>query len=286
MEVNLSTDIGWLVSNFPNLINIQHLASGGQKNVFSCEHPRFGCCVLKLLKPGSDEARVFREIDSVSRIESNNIPKIFDSGKIGSQLGDLFWILEERIDGETLTEVISKPVEIGRSEIIRMGRTLLTIIISAQGVNVVHRDIKPANIFRSPDGKFWLLDFGIARVLDMQSLTRDEASSGPHTPGYGAPEQFHNRKKEIDNRADLFAIGIVLYECITKVNPFTKNARDRLDVLNRVEKMPLPEINKDWVKESGLDKLILSLSQKFPHQRPSPKEAFDWFNEISHRIEG
>ena len=75
-----------------------------------------------------------------------------------------------------------------------------------EACKIVHRDIKPENIIVTSAGKIFFLDFGIARILGLPTLTKTEAIVGPHTPGYAAPEQFNDLKSDIDSRADLFSI--------------------------------------------------------------------------------
>jgi serine/threonine-protein kinase len=281
----MSIDSDWLKQQFPDLDDLQPLSSGGQKIVFSCVDCQCGPCVLKLIRPGS-EIRFERELEAVRRIISDHIPVIYRVGLVSSQLGDLIWLIEQRIDGITLRELLHQgPLQ---KELIRsIASSLISASASAEAVHVVHRDIKPENIIIDQYGKAWLLDFGIARILDMDSETRTDAPSGPHTPGYGAPEQFRNRKREIDGRTDLFAIGVVLNECVTGVNPFTNGARDRIEILNRVEKMPLPKLNMPWDLDGRFSEFIQSLTQKFPYQRPSScSEALKWIKEIIDLVGG
>ncbi len=72
----------------------------------------------------------------------------------------------------------------------------LNFIASIEKEKIVHRDIKPENIIRTKEGKIYFLDFGIARIIGADSLTKTEALMEPHTPGYSAPEQFNNLKME------------------------------------------------------------------------------------------
>lgn len=91
--------------------------------------------------------------------------------------------------------------------------------------HVVHRDIKPLNIMVKPDGTFVLLDIGVARHQDLTTLTVLPGEHQPGTIGYLAPEQLAPLKgREIDYRADLFAIGIVMYEQLTRRLPFDPNS--------------------------------------------------------------
>jgi serine/threonine-protein kinase len=83
-------------------------------------------------------------------------------------------------------------------------------VVAAEAVSIVHRDVKPANIIVDPQGEFWLIDFGVARHLDLDSLTATAAPGGCGTIGYAPAEQCRNDKPDIDARADLFALGVTL----------------------------------------------------------------------------
>jgi eukaryotic-like serine/threonine-protein kinase len=275
----MSDELEWLRTQFPNLQDIEPLSKGGQKLVFSCVHSQYGNCVLKIVRPG-EEDRFDWEIEAVTRISSEYVPKVYEIGKVSSQVGDLIWLIEQRVNGITLRQGLING-ELNKGQLLHLALNLLNAVATAESVHVVHRDIKPENIIIDQKNDAWLLDFGIARILDLASKTRTDAISGPHTAGYGAPEQFRYRKRDIDGRSDLFAIGVVLYECSTGGNPFIVGARDRIDILNRVESMQLPKLKFDWDKDSRFADLISSMTQKAPFQRPrSCSEALGWIKEI------
>ena len=124
------------------------------------------------------------------------------------------------------------------------------------------------NIIRADDGRIFFLDFGIARILGADSLTRTGAMMGPHTPGYAAPEQFNNLKKEIDSRADIFSLGVVTYECITGKNPFREGSINALEVLQKTETI---------TPQSQFMALLGAMMGKYPSRRPrTAKQAIDW----------
>lgn len=276
----MKQDLDWLTNQFPLLTQIMPLSGGGQKIVYSCTHPTFANCVLKIIKPGA-ETRIDWEIEAVKRISSEYVPRVYAVGTLNSQVGELIWLLEQRIFGITLREKLSQQGTLQKQVILTLSHNLLSAVTTAESVQVVHRDIKPENIIIDQNNKAWLLDFGIARILDLDSKTRSDAISGPHTPGYGAVEQFKYRKRDIDGRTDLFAIGVVLYECSTGYNPFIKGARDRFEILDRVEKMQLPKLSLEWDKNNQFSDLISTLTQKQPYQRPRTcAEALNWIIEI------
>ena len=278
-------DVEWLAGNFPQLSAITPLKHGGQKWVFSCECSRRGACVLKLLKPGAS-GYLDREFEAVKRVSSQNVPSIFESGVVDSQTGSLVWLLEERVDGEDLSTLL-KQGPLSREQILALALHLTSAARDAEAVLVVHRDIKPANIIIDTSGKAWLLDFGIARILDLKSKTKDGALVGPHSPGYSAPEQFRYQKRKIDGRSDLFAIGVVLYESATGVNPFIYGARDRVEILRRVERQMLPQLKLPWDTKDEFGDFVSACAQKSPHQRPSNcEEALEWLGEIVGKLEG
>lgn len=282
----MTFDVTWLSSQFKELDNLRIIGEGGQRWVFQCSHTDLGVCILKIVKPGK-EIRIDREIEAFSRIpECPNVPSMYSVGKIKSPIGPLVWILEQFIPGNTLDNILKSRI-LNPNEVIHLGQDLLFVASKAEAVNVVHRDIKPDNIIIDSDGKSWLLDFGITRILDLESRTRSDALLGPHSPGYGAPEQFRNRKRDIDGRSDLFGIGIVLYESITGKNPFIEGASDKAEILYRTETQELPQLVLDWDRDNHLSTFIISLTQKYPHQRPrSCSFAKDWFDEIVEEIGG
>jgi serine/threonine-protein kinase len=145
--------------------------------------------------------------------------------------------------------------------------------------NIVHRDIKPENIIVSVDGKVYFLDFGIARILGVPSLTKTEALVGPHTPGYAAPEQFNNLKSDIDSRADLFSIGVVTYECLSGKNPFSEGATSHLDILQRTETITPVSFKIPGDTQQQFMGLLSSLMGKFPSRRPKDAtQALNWLS--------
>lgn len=284
----MNVNIQWLYDNFAELSGIAPLAPGGQKWVFQCQHPKFGLSVLKLIKPGASRY-LDRELEAIARlgqISSENVPKIYGHGTISSQVGDLIWLLEEYVDGIDLHQLLRNG-PLGRERLLRLASDLVSTSEDAESVSVVHRDIKPMNIKIDSKGNAWLLDFGIARILDLESKTRTDSPIGPHSPGYSAPEQFRYQKRRIDGRSDLFAIGVVLHESATGMNFFIEGARDRNEILHRVENERLPDFDLDWDAEGLFRDFVTALTQKYPHQRPlNCAEAADWLRGITDKLGG
>ncbi len=155
----------------------------------------------------------------------------------------------------------------------------LAFIRQLEEKNIVHRDIKPENIIISPENKVYFLDFGIARVLGVPSLTKTEALIGPHTPGYAAPEQFNNLKSDIDSRADLFSMGVVTYECLSGRNPFSEGAMSHLDILQRTETITPVSFRIQGDTQQQFMGLLSSLMGKYPSRRPKDAtQALCWLN--------
>jgi eukaryotic-like serine/threonine-protein kinase len=270
----------WLGSQFADLSNVQPLSEGGQKQVFSATHVHDGEVVLKLMHPQQDVARTNRELLAVAQIQSSRIPAILDRGTIQSPIGECFWFREKRILGQTVRDVLRS----GRfppTRLLLLGLHTLEVLAAAERANIVHRDVKPENIITDPAGEFWLIDFGLARHLGLASLTATAMAFGHVTWGYAPPEQCRNIKHEIDGRADLFAIGVTLYECATGSNPFRAGAADVLEILRRVETMPLPRLAITMTAASDFADLVQVLTQKRRDHRPrSVKEAYEWMKDV------
>ena len=163
-----------------------------------------------------------------------------------------------------------------------MAVQMLEALAQAEVVHIVHRDVKPENIMRDVDGNYWLLDFGIARHLTLPSMTPTAQPFGKFTLGYSAPEQCRNLKPDIDSRADLFALGVTLYESGTGTNPFLfpPPAND-LEKLRRVETVPLPPFMIDIAQPKRMRDYLQATTPKRRDLRPpNAEEALQWIRDI------
>lgn len=247
--------------------NVSQIASGGQKVVYSACHEIYGSVVVKVCKYKSP--RLEREIKIVTTGEFKNSPRIFEFGEVLFYGDETIYIVEEKIDGIELRKYINDKSPINIEQAIDILEQGLHFINSMEKKDIVHRDIKPENIMINEEGKLFFLDFGIARVLNMQSLTKTEAIKGPHSLGYSAPEQIDNLKDDIDSRADLFSLGVVVYECVTGSNPFIKDARSEGEVENRTKTMIPSLVTIPGDENRQFLGLLNVMMAKFPSQRPS-----------------
>lgn len=267
----------WLQQAFPGLGNFEKIGEGGQKWVIGASHPVDGDVVLKLIKPGMDLDRVRREILAVRQANSNRVPSILDTGIAkGSPVGDLVWMREQRIRGRSLRELITAGTMLPQA-VLKIGIQVLEALLDVGRVRIIHRDIKPDNIMIDLHGDAWLLDFGIARHLDLNSLTATAALGGPCTIGYAPPEQYRNLKGDITEAADLFALAVTLVECLSGKHPYRDGARDVPEVIRRIEGAPLPMPNIPQDTERKFRDLLASMGQRRVDCRPqSVAEALEW----------
>ncbi len=177
--------------------------------------------------------RFFREAESAGRLVHPNIVTIYDAGDDG----DISYIAMELLNGADLKDYTTK------DKLLPVGETLETIAKVADALdyahaqNVVHRDIKPANIMRLNNGEIKVTDFGIARITS-QSKTATGTIMG--TPSYMSPEQLAGAK--VDGRADLFSLGVTLYELLSGEKPFTGETVATL--MFRIANAPHPPIEQ------------------------------------------
>lgn len=271
-------DLGWLGSQFPDLTELHRLAAGGQKEVFTAKHTNDGEVVLKLMHPGTDPARTERELEAASKIAAPRMPRIFEHGQITGNTGTIVWFREEHILGQALNDRI-RTGTLSHHELLRLALHVSETLVIAESAGIVHRDVKPANIIVDQKGEFWLIDFGLSRHLDLESLTDTAAPGGCGTIGYAPCEQCRNDKANIDARSDLFALGVTLYEAATGQNPHLHGARDRFEVLRRISNQQLPHLG-DSFPENFKD-LVVTLSQPIlVHRCQTAKEAHEWILEL------
>lgn len=255
---------------------IELMARGGQKIVFDGVHNSYGETVIKLYFQLNDP-RSLRERQIERDLNLSMVPKIYETGTIEYEGTETLYIIEQKVKGTELRKVLESGKRFSLEEAVTFLEQGLEFIACIENKGIVHRDIKPENIIRADDGRIFFLDFGIARILGADSLTRTGAMMGPHTPGYAAPEQFNNLKKEIDSRADIFSLGVVTYECITGKNPFREGSINALEVLQKTETITPVQYSIKGDTQSQFMALLGAMMGKYPSRRPrTAKQAIDW----------
>ncbi|HKQ75805.1 MAG TPA: serine/threonine-protein kinase, partial [Blastocatellia bacterium] len=240
---------------------ISLLGRGGMGEVYLAEDARLHRKVaLKMLSPqftgDADRVRRFEwEARAVSTLNHPNIMTIFEIG----QAGGLCFMATEFIEGRTLRQVLTESKPLRLPEVFRIAGQIADALESAHDVGIVHRDIKPDNVMLRRDGYLKLLDFGLAKVAEKQ--TEDElalASSSIITEAgivmgtvrYMSPEQA--RGLNVDERTDIFSLGVVIYEMITGRLPFEgATASDVIASILKSEPPPLARYSPDTPEELG-----------------------------------
>ena len=262
------------------------IGKGGQKHVYSGNYHGKNIA-FKVIIPNEDVLeRVKREIRAVNAINHKFIPQI-----ILSNINDVvdistpIWLIEEYIDGLSLRSALNNNQSFSITDIVLFLETMLEILNIAEDNSIVHRDIKPENIIIDRNNNFWLIDFGISRHLDLESITSTNSPFGPCTVGYSASEQLRNRKKEVDIRADLFAVGVVSAEMIVGYNPYIHDFNDIIQIIKNIENQPLPLLRINGDAQFLMAKFIKTLGNNRISRRPrSAKEAIQLFNIVKNTL--
>ncbi len=197
---------------------IEELGHGGMGRVYKVQDTKIGEKIaLKLIRPeaGLDKKSLERfsnELKLARKIRHKNVCQMFD---LGEDQGTRY-ITMEYIHGEDLKQLIRKVGRLSPGQAVGIARQVCEGLEEAHKLGVVHRDIKPQNIMVDEDGKARIMDFGIARSLSGKSMTGAGTMIG--TPEYMSPEQVEG--KDVDQRSDIYSLGIILYEMVTGRLPF------------------------------------------------------------------
>lgn len=204
--------------------------------------------------------RFLREARSAGRLNHPNIVTIFD---VGEQDG-IAYIAMELLEGRTLQQMLAEPKRLPVASAADLASQVAEALDHALGFGIVHRDVKPANIMVSAGGRAKLADFGVAH-LPSASMTQTGAALG--SPKYMAPEQIIGQP--VDPRADIFSLGVVLYEMLTRRTPFEREGESAVFALmNRIVMEPhLPVTQIDPSLPPAFDRILARALAKEPADR-------------------
>jgi serine/threonine protein kinase len=240
------------------------IGTGGIGVVYRAEDTRLGRAVaLKFLLPyhsfdSSAKARFLREAHLVAALDHPNLCTIHD---VGTSDDGRFFLAMPLYDGETLKARVARDDPMRVSEIVEITRQVTEGLQCAHKAGIVHRDLKPGNIMLLPDGTVKILDFGLAKARD-QSLSETGARFG--TVSYMSPEQI--RGESVDARADLWAVGVVLYEMLTGRKPF--GGEQDISIAHAIlHDEPAPVSTSLGDVTPALEDLVLRLLEKDPSKR-------------------
>ena len=209
---------------FPHLEILEYLGRGGMGVVYKARQRSLNRLVaLKILAPERKKepefaTRFAREAQALARLNHPHIVTVYDFGEVKNE-GDtgLFYLLMEFIDGVNLRQVL-RTRRLQPKEALAIVPPICEALQYAHESGIVHRDIKPENLLLDKDGRIKIADFGIAKILGADVAT-EEKSAG--TPEYMAPEQ-HSAPETSDHRADIYSLGVVLYEMLTGELPSSR----------------------------------------------------------------
>ncbi|MCP4132997.1 MAG: protein kinase [bacterium] len=210
-----------------------------------------------------DIIRFRSEAELVSRLSHENIVSIYEVGEVF----ELNYIVMEYIQGESLQDILARNTFPGDFSINRAIDSVLRLCKALEYIHsnaVIHRDLKPGNVLVTNDGQIKLIDFGLAHVKDFDAIIDSGEIAG--TFGYISPEQSGTIRRTVDERSDLYSVGVILYQLLTGKLPFEGD--DICSVIHqqiaRVPDAPgtlMPEVPEI------LDKIVLKLLEKEPENR-------------------
>jgi serine/threonine-protein kinase len=254
---------------------LDKLGEGGMGTVFIAEHELLGKKVaIKVLLPEHSQnpelvQRFFNEARAATRINHPGIVEIYD---FGHDRDGAAYIVMEALRGESLAARLERDHRLAPEIAVRLMTHIADALGQAHREGIVHRDLKPDNIFVVPDHavpggeRTKLLDFGIAKLAEAAaSGVKTRAGAVIGTPAYMAPEQFRGAGS-VDHRADIYALGVVLYEMLTGRPPFVANGIGELMEMHMFQVPPPPRSLVPAIPPA-LEAVVLRALAKRPEDR-------------------
>ncbi|WP_439643859.1 protein kinase domain-containing protein [Gemmatimonas sp.] len=257
----------------------RELGGGGMSRVFVAHENALGrTVVVKVIAPelaeGVSAERFAREVKLAARLQQANIVPVLRTGSSGS----LPYYTMPFVAGESLRARLANGVPLTISQSLSVLRDVARALSYAHGQGVVHRDIKPENILLS-GGTAVVTDFGIAKALSASRTVGDGGTAAPTsasltqaggsigTPAYMAPEQAVGA--DVDQRADIYAWGVLAYELLTGAHPFSGKANSAQMIAAHLSEVPVPLTQRNTALTTALSDLVLRCLEKDAAHRPA-----------------
>ena len=270
-------------SRLGNYQIVAQLGAGGMGEVYRAQDPKLerevALKVIRRALVADDSAldRLLREATLASALNHPNIVTIYETGVVGADR----YVTMELVEGQTVRALLAQGVPLPR--VISIARQIAEALAVAHAAQIIHRDIKPDNVMVRHDGYVKLLDFGLAR-LQPDAIAAGSTAAATETGlvlgtiGYMAPEQA--RGERVSPEADVFSLGVLLYELATGRHPFL--APSQVGTLHQLMwETPEPPMLLNPDLPRPLDQLILEMLQKDPRLRPGASEVMYRLN-IAH----
>jgi eukaryotic-like serine/threonine-protein kinase len=250
----------------------RRLGSGGMGYVVAARHPELEERVaIKLIQPGralSEEARsrLVREARAAARIRSAHVVRIFD---VVSKGPGAPYLVMEYLEGETLGQLLDRSGPLPVERAVEIVVQACEPLAEAHRNGTIHRDIKPSNLFLTavPGRTCFVkvLDFGIAKTREAGAPLLTQSHALLASPAYASPEQLR-ASKEVDERSDIWSLGVILYECVTGRLPF--GGRVLAEVSSEIlrDQPQPPSAHRNDVPKA-LERAILRCLEKEPTDR-------------------
>lgn len=243
---------------------LKELGRGGMGIVFHAYDKQLKEQVaIKILSPllSNDEdalARLKREVSAARRITHSNVIRIHDI----SEINGLTFISMEYFHGTSLKDHLKRNGALSMMQGFNIAAQICEGLEAAHREGVIHRDLKSQNIILDPTNRIKIIDFGLARTAHMEGMTATGLIMG--TPEYMAPEQVSGKK--IDERADIYSLGIILYEIFTGRVPFTGESAIAVGFMQLKEE-PTPPTKVNPGISTEIEKIICKALEKDPIHR-------------------
>jgi TolB-like protein len=242
------------------------LGRGGMASVYRAEDTRLGRSVAIKIVAGAGTAasmrRFQREAEAISALNHPHICALYDIGTIG----DTSYLVMEHVEGSTIAELL-RDGALPPHRAVAIAADIADGLAAAHARGIVHRDLKPANVMVTQTGAR-ILDFGLSKAITKDSIGHDATltleGTVMGTPAYMAPEQFAGGS--VDGRADIFALGVVLYEMVTGRRAFSGDTLPEI-IAAILKTTPPPPRSINPAVPSGLERILARCLDKAPENR-------------------